>query len=65
MYCQIRARHIRLFGGTNLTIEREIERSSVPREEISILDVDNIADTIFDINRKIPRSKIPALLLGW
>jgi hypothetical protein len=47
------------------TMDKERERSFVPLDESNIFDVENTADAIFEINRNIPRSKIPALLLGW
>jgi hypothetical protein len=65
IYRQIRARQIRFFGGINLTIENELEiSSSRPVEESNILAVENIADTILETNSRIPRSKLPALVLG-
>lgn len=65
MYRQIRARQIRFLGGIILTIAKELEISSArPAEKSSILAVENIADTIRDMNRKIPRSYLAALVLG-
>ena len=65
IYRQIRARHIRFFGGINLTIDTELEiSSSRPIDDRNIPAVENIADTILETNRMIPRSKLPALVLG-
>ncbi|ESW79365.1 hypothetical protein X773_18140 [Mesorhizobium sp. LSJC285A00] len=65
MYRQIRARQIRFLGGIILTIAKELEISSArPAEKSSILEVENIADTIRDMNSKIPRSYLAALVLG-
>lgn len=64
-YRQIRARHIRFLGGINLTIDKEPEiSSSLPIDDSNIPAVENSADTILETNRKIPRSKLPALVLG-
>jgi len=65
IYRQIRARHIRFFGGISLTIDNEPEiSSSLPIDDSNTPEVDNIADTTLETNRKIPRSKLPALVLG-
>lgn len=65
MYRQIRTRQICPFGVISLTSDNDMERSlSCPTEKISILEVDNIADMILETNRRIPKSKLPALVLG-
>jgi hypothetical protein len=61
----MRARQIRFFGVISLTIDSEMERSfAIPPEESNILRVENIADAILVMNRTIPRSRLPALVLG-
>jgi hypothetical protein len=46
-------------------MDRERERPVVPPEERSIFEVENIADVIFEMNRNMPKSRIPTLSLGW
>jgi hypothetical protein len=45
-------------------MDKESERSVLPPEERSIFRVENIADTIFETNRNIPKSRRPTLLVG-